>query len=95
MMTREQRKLINDVGAVLKALHHADFKSKVRVDYQFFQQKALIHWPPEITSTGNGHERMFKWEIIDALKEISDQRSISYKIGHTDSMELVIQIYVV
>ena len=94
-MTKEERKLINDVGAVLKALHSVNAKSKVKVEYEFFKQKALIHWPPEIMSTGNGHERMFSWEIIDALKEVSDKRSISYKIGHTDSIELVIQIFVV
>lgn len=94
-MTKEERKLVNDVASVLKALQHIEYKTKVKVDYNFSNQTANIHWPPDIKSTGNGHERMFKWEVVDALKEISDKRSISYKIGHTDSLELVIQIFVV
>lgn len=94
-MTKDERKLLNDVAHVLKALYTIDpDTTKLKVDYQIFNLRAYIHWRPQITSTGNGHERYFNWGIIDALKEISDSKGISYKVGLTDSLELNIQIYI-
>lgn len=97
MIEKQEMKLINDVAYVLKALRKAQSgytDRAVRVDYDFRRQEANIYWPQEIKNTGNGMTRYYTWEVIDVLKDVSDKKTISYKIGLTDNMELHIQIYV-
>jgi hypothetical protein len=93
-LMQSERKLINDVAHVLKALFAVSGKKSIKVDYRLWDNTAYIFWPPDITSTGNGHERYYSWETIDALKEVSDEKGITYKIGLTDSLEMNIKITV-
>lgn len=95
-MTKEERKLFNDVQRVMKALYEVETRENIKVMYKPFKNVADIFWPPVVKQHGNGHTKFFEWDLIDALKQVSDKYSISYRIGYdTDNFELVIQIYVV
>lgn len=95
-MTKEQRQLVNYAAHVLKALHAKETieLSNVVVKYNFDDVEARIMWPPNVVRTKNGHEQYYKWELIDALKEVSDLYGIGYAIIMSVNFELHIKIYV-
>lgn len=98
-MNKSARKLINDVGIILKYIsesYSVPFPNgrKVKVEYDLSHNKALVHLPPEIRSTGNGHERYYSHTLLGNLAGLSKKHGISYKIGLADNLDFHVLIYV-
>lgn len=93
-MNKKICKLVNDTAWVLKLLENYSSTKVFSVRYDLINEKAYIFWTQNIISTGNGHERTYNWSFLEQLVKLCSKKNISYKIGHTDNIELHIQIYV-
>lgn len=94
-MQKYLKKFLSDTSHIIHTLQVHDAETSVRVDYNFDKREANIHWKGGIEKTGNGYQHFISWVILEEIKKTSDKYKISYSVGHTDSIELVIQVYIV
>lgn len=91
---------MNDVNRVLKVLEEHDSTSKITVKYDLDWRndgthcRAYIMGLTENYSTGNGHERTYSCQLLQKLVKLYDKYNVNFHVGHTDNIEMHIQIYV-
>ena len=92
---------MNDVNRVLKVLEEEGITNdKITVKYDLRWRddntscRAYIFHPTENCNTGNGHERTYSCQLIKELIKLYDKYNVNFHIGHTDNLEMHIQVYV-
>lgn len=91
---------MNDVARVLKVLEEEEGTSKVTVKYDLDWRndnthcRAYIIGQTENYNTGNGTERTYSCQLLEKLIKLYNKYNVHFHIGHTDNLEMHIQIYV-